>query len=239
MVYTKFIPRVTRGARVEENLQDNGRKAYRLSIPAGAATQYRLAQIDDYAQRRSHFPWRFPFHLSLSARTSSRSIPGTWGFGLWNDPFGLSLGFGGNPLRLPALPNAAWFFGASEESYLSFRNGQPQGTGPTFPANGFLAQVFRSPRFHPLLIPAGLALPFSRKRTRRWIGKIVEEDGIQLSGEQHTPSGRARLQSVDPTRWHAYKIDWREEWVSFAVDDFQVLDSPVSPKPPLALVIWI
>jgi len=30
--------------------------------------------------------------------------------------------FGGNPFRLPALPNAIWFFGASKESYLSFKN---------------------------------------------------------------------------------------------------------------------
>ena len=64
------------------------------------------------------------FSLSLSARVSSDSIPGTWGFGLWNHPFGLSIGFGGSPWRLPALPNAVWFFGASEENYLSFRDTQ-------------------------------------------------------------------------------------------------------------------
>ena len=119
MAYTKLIPRHSPGASVEE-FSSGGK--YRLVIPAGSATQYRLAQLDDYAKiPRSRFPLRFPLTLNLSARVSSEFIPGTWGFGFWNDPFGLSLGFGGNPFRLPALPNAAWFFGASEESYLSFR----------------------------------------------------------------------------------------------------------------------
>ena len=116
MAYTKLIPRFTSGAYVEEI---SSGIAYRLSIPAGAADTYRLAQLDDYVRtRRSRFPLRHPIRLTLSARTSSEAIPGTWGFGLWNDPFGLSLGFGGNPFRLPTLPNAVWFFGASTESYL-------------------------------------------------------------------------------------------------------------------------
>jgi hypothetical protein len=119
MAYTKLIRRHTPGAKVEEI---SSGEAYRLSIPAGSASQYRIAQIDDYTKLpRGRFPWRFPLSLSLSARASSDSIPGTWGFGLWNDPFGLSLGAGGSPWRLPALPNAVWFFGASEENYLSFK----------------------------------------------------------------------------------------------------------------------
>ncbi len=223
MAYTKLIPRHSPDARVEEISVGN---EYRLSIPAGPADKYRLAQLDDYTQsRRGRFPWRAPTRLSLSARTSSASISGTWGFGLWNDPFGLSLGFGGNPFRLPALPNAAWFFGASEESYLSFRDLGQDDLAPTVPANGFLAQTFRSPRFHPLLVPAGLALPFSRKATRRFMGRVIGEEGIALS--------------VDVTQWHRYSLDWREERVTFEVDDVQVLESPVSPNPPLGLVIWI
>lgn len=221
MAYTKLIPRHSPGAQVEEISRG---EAYRLSIPAGPANQYRLAQLDDYTQiPRGRFPWRAPLRLSLSARTSSASLPGTWGFGLWNDPFGLSLGFGGNPFRLPALPNAAWFFGASKESYLSFKSRQTHGSAPT--ANGFLAQVFRAPRFHPLLVPAGLALPFSRRATRRLMGKVVGETGVALS--------------VDVTQWHGYSLEWREERVSMVVDDAPVFESPVSPNPPLGLVIWI
>jgi hypothetical protein len=234
MAYTKLIPRFTPGAKVEEISRGNQPQAYRLSIPAGRADKYRLAQVDDYAQfQRSRFPLQFPLSLSLAARTSRESIPGTWGFGLWNDPFGLSLGFGGNAFRLPALPNAAWFFGASEESYLSFRDPRAS-TAPSkskgsaqreFVANGFLVQAFRSPRFHPWLIPAGLALPFSRRRTRQLLGKVIDEDGIAVG--------------VDVTQWHQYRLDWRESGVSFEVDEVEVFESHVSPNPPLGLVIWI
>ncbi|HSK88822.1 MAG TPA: hypothetical protein VK880_10715, partial [Anaerolineales bacterium] len=194
--------------------------------------KYRLAQLDDYTQtQRDRFPWRPPLTLSLAARTSSDAIPGTWGFGVWNDPFGLSFGFGGNPFRLPALPNAAWFFGASEENYLSFRDASsaPLTNGGSarreIAGNGFLAQVFRSPKCHPLFIPAGLALPFSRKATRRLLGNVIGEDGVSLS--------------VNVTQWHRYSLEWRATGVSFDVDEVRVLESPVSPNPPLGLVIWI
>jgi len=244
MAYTKLIPRSTPGAQVEEFSRDSAH--YRLTIPSGKADQYRLAQLDDYTLlARRQFPHRFHLGLpsssssagserrlrmSLSARTSSDSLPGTWGFGLWNDPFGLSLGFGGSPFRLPALPNAVWFFGASEENYLSFKSGLDTGeknTRPTRPAvgNGFLAQAFRSPKFHPSLIPAGLALPFSRKVTRQMLGRVIEEDGVALSAE--------------PSQWHGYKLEWSQKRVSFKVDNALVFESQVSPHPPLGVVIWI
>jgi len=211
-------PRFTPGANVEEISRGDHHNTFHLSIPTGSADKYRLAQLDDYTKlARGRFPLRSSLTLRLSARASSNSIPGTWGFGLWNGPFGLSLGFGGNPFRLPALPNAVWFFGASNENYLSFQDDKP--------AQGFLAQTFRSPRFHPLLIPAGAALPFSRKTTRRLMGKVIGEDGIGLS--------------VDVTQWHKYRLDWREDQVAFEVDNTQVFESTVSPEPPLGLVIWI
>ena len=189
---------------------------YLLKIPAGDSSAYRFAQIDDYfgLSRR-----KFPHHaltLSLRARTSSTIIPGTWGFGLWNDPFGMSLGFGANRFRLPTLPNAAWFFGASSENHLSFSDK---------PAKGFLAQSFRSPKFHASLIPAGLTLPFSAKTTRRMLSKVIAEDSSTLS--------------VDITQWHRYKLEWSLNRVAWYVDDAQVFESPISPNPPLGLVIWI
>jgi len=252
MAYTKLTPRFTPGAGVEEISRGS---AYRLSLSFGKADQYHLAQLDDYTQTpRNRFPLRFPLSLSLSARASSDSIAGTWGFGLWNDPFGLSLGFGGNPFRLPALPNALWFFGASKESYLSFKDASTtllgldpseKNTRSTRPevreaANGFIAQAFRSPKFHPRLILAGLALPFSRKLTRRILGKVIDEDGIQLWDHeaQHQTVG-VQGQGVDPTQWHRYRLDWRERRVRFEVDDVQVFESRVSPRPPLGLVIWL
>ena len=204
-------PHHTRNANVEAKS-----KGWRLEIPAGDKRGYRLAQLDDYY----HFPRRnFPHHsltLGLRARTSAGSLPGTWGFGVWNDPFGLSLGFGGSPLRLPALPNAAWFFCASKENYLSF--GEK-------PGNGFLAQTFRSPRFDARLVPAGLAMPFSRRTTRRLLERIVEEDGVCLV--------------VDVTQWHGYRLRWSPKRVVFEVDEDVVMETSVSPYPPLGLVIWI
>jgi hypothetical protein len=224
MGYAQLKPQFTPPARVEEISHESSH--FRLTIPSGKADKYRLAQISDYAHvSRGKFPHRHGFNLSLSARASSDSIPGTWGFGLWNDPFGMSFGYGGKPFRIPALPNAVWFFGASEENYLSFARGLDTAL-PARPAvNGLLAQSFRSPRFHPLLILAGLALPFSRKTTRRLMSKVIAEDGVNLG--------------VDPTLWHRYRFEWREKRVSFKVDDVRVFESDVSPNPPLGLVIWI
>ena len=195
---------------------DKTENGYILKIPAGDSSSYRFAQIDDYFGLARK---RFPHHsltLSLRARVSSLSLPGTWGFGVWNDPFGMSLGFGGNRFRLPTLPNAAWFFGASKENYLSFGDK---------PAQGFLAQSFRAPKFHPSLIPAGLALPFSAKTTRRMLGKVIAEDASALS--------------VDVTQWHRYRLQWSLKRVVWEVDDVRVFESAVSPNPPLGLVIWI
>jgi len=209
--------KATKDASVEKI--DNG---WRLGIEAGDASEYRDAQLDDYSGlRRSRFPHRPEksrrICLSLQARTSTLSASGTWGFGLWNDPFGLSLGFGGNPFRLPALPNAAWFFYASPQNYLSFTNDKP--------AQGFLAQTFRSPKFHPLLIPSGLALPFSRRVTRNLLSRVIDEDSSALS--------------VDTTQWHSYRLEWSAKRVAWDVDNARVFESPLNPNPPLGLILWI
>jgi hypothetical protein len=143
----------------------------------------------------------------------------------------MSLGFGGNPLRLPALPNAVWFFGASAQSYLSFREDDTA-------RNGFLAQTFRSSKFHPWLMIAGLVLPFSRKAARRFMSRVIKDDGINLC-EDNTRRGGQRPAPTRVTQWHKYKLDWRENGVSFEVDDVLVFESPVSPHPLLGLVIWI
>jgi hypothetical protein len=208
-----LIVRDAGGGRVTRT--QNG---YLLEIPPGDGLHYRLAQLDDYAKsRRTDFAHRPSLSLSLRARASANSIPGTWGFGLWNDPFGLSIGFGGNPFRPPALPNAIWFFHASAENYLSFKDK---------PENGFLAQAFHSPNFPLLpLAHAGLSFPFSRVRTREVMGKIIEEDGVRLS--------------VDVIEWHRYRLDWSPKRSAFWVDEALMLETPVSPRPPLGLVIWI
>lgn len=189
-----------------------------LKIPGIQKKDYCVAQVDDYSElARKNFPHRPSLRLSLHARTSAESLPGTWGFGLWNDPFGLSIGYGGNPFRFPALPNAIWFFHASMENYLSFSEN---------PGNGFLAQVFRAPAF-PIgqLAKVGLTLPFSRKIARGVMSEIIEEDGIRLG--------------VDVTEWHKYSFEWSPERSVFWVDENLVLETSVSPRPPLGLVLWI
>src|SRR5690606_15490769 len=93
------------------------------------------------------------------------------------------------------------------------------------PANGVLAQRFRSPKFHPLLIPTGLVFPFSRKATRKLLGRIIDEDSSTLS--------------VDVTQWHEYRLEWSQRGVAWYVDEVRVFESSVSPNPPLGLVIWI
>jgi hypothetical protein len=191
---------------------------FRLTLKDGDNRHYRVAQLDDYAQlARKRFPSLPPRTLSLHARASAPSLPGTWGFGLWNDPFGLLLGFGGNPFRLPALPNAIWFFHASDENYLSFGNK---------PGNGFLAQAFRSPVFPFVrLARIGATLPFSHTKARTQMSEIVQEDGVRLD--------------VDVTQWHGYRFEWSPMRSAFWVDDALVVETSVSPRPPLGLVIWI
>ena len=229
--------RATRGASVTST-----EKGWRLGIQKGDSSGYRDAQLDDYSQLPQH---KFPhqtLRLSLRARTSSISPAGTWGFGLWNDPFGLSLGFGGSPFRLPALPNAVWFFYGSKENYLSFKSGQSQRIVPT---NGFMAQTFRSPKFHPLLILAGLVLPFSRKMTRKLLSRVIQEDGFSLWSptaccrDRQEQAPALQSQGVDVTQWHSYRLEWEAKRVAWYVDDALVFESTVSPHPPLGVIIWI
>lgn len=54
---------------------------------------------------------------------------------------------------------------------------------------------------------------------------MIEEDGVALC--------------VEVTEWHGYRFEWREQRSAFWVDDVLMFESPVSPRPPLGLVIWI
>jgi hypothetical protein len=75
-----------------------------------------------------------------------------------------------------------------------------------------------------------MALPFSRKMTRRLLGKIIEEDAIRLRGNERM---------LNTTDWHRYQLDWRASGVSFHLDEALVFESPVSAHAPLGVVIWI
>jgi len=98
---------------------------YELVLQKSGEYNYRLAQIDNYMHLpRRKFPLKPPISMILEAKISSPSITGTWGFGMWNDPFSLGFGGGGMSKFLPVLPNAAWFFYGSNENALSLYDDQ-------------------------------------------------------------------------------------------------------------------
>lgn len=215
--------RVTVGARIWQVRPE----AWRLSIPACSAewrVSYQVAQLDDYAgQPQKRFPWQVPATLALSARVSAPDLPGTWGFGWWNDPFSIDLGMGGVGRRFPALPNAAWFIHAAPPNHLGLRD--------DCPGSGLLAGVFSAPRLPwPLLalgVPALplLAFPPTARVLRRLGQVLMQEDMTRVA--------------VDPTLAHDYRIVWTAEGVAFFVDDEPVLRTPCVPRGPLGTVLWI
>ena len=195
-----------------------------MEIPCGPAGVYRWAQLDDYLQSpRSRFPWRPPLRLDLRARVSAENLPGTWGFGFWNDPFSAGLGVSGMARRLPALPEAAWFFYAGPPNHLAFRDDHP--------AQGFLAATFASRPLSALLLAPGalglplLALPLTARLLRRAAARLIHEGAALVPG--------------DPVQWRTYRIDWLADCARFFVDDREVFSTPVTPRAPLGLVIWI
>jgi len=201
-----------------------GEDGWHLEIPAGSHRRYYLAQLDDHSSGiRSNFRWQPPLTFSLQARVSAEDIPGTWGFGLWNDPFGFLLGYEGVKLRLPSLPEAAWFFHASPQNYLSFKNDSP--------ANGFLAATFNSSKMSSALLALGspvLALAFipgAAQGVRKLLQRLVKQDAFQI----HT-----RL-----TDWHGYSLVWEVGQVRFYMDNSELFRTVIAPRPNLTLVIWI
>ncbi len=196
---------------------------WRLTLAAAQDGAYHLAQLDDYTgMPRRRFLQRPPLGLSLRARASHDDLPGTWGFGLWNDPFGFSLGLGGRA-QLPALPNAAWFMFASPRNHLSLHNGLPGSSG--------MAVVYRSPRIPSLaLAPGLLALPLlallpAARCLRRVAAALVQQEAAAL---QH-----------DQREWHNYELVWQADGVELRVDGYSQLRTHIAPQPPLSIVIWL
>jgi hypothetical protein len=199
-----------------------------LELPAGPSGKYRLAQLDDYTGlSRRNFTCHPPLTFSLNARASAGEIPGTWGFGLWNDPFSLSLGLGGGTRRFPVLPNSAWFFYASPPNYLSLRS--------DLPAQGFLAATFRSPILPALVLGLAapglslVALPPAARLLRRLARVIIRQDAALIGDHPNFATAE----------WHAYRMDWLPGSVTFAVDGEAVFNTSLPPREPLGLVLWI
>jgi hypothetical protein len=196
----------------------------KLVIPA-SDRGYADAQLDDYrGLSRGEFPWVPPLSLSLRARASSTTPLGTLGFGLWNDPFALSLGQGGAARRLPAAPQAAWFFYGSAPNDLSL--------GQHRPGQGWMAMTMRSRKIPAILLapPAAAAwlltkIPPLRRPLFRLMGGFTSIDSVGLKHDLDV--------------WHEYQMDWGEESVAFHVDGELILRSSIAPHPRLGLVIWI
>jgi hypothetical protein len=197
---------------------------WRFMLPNGDAKSYRLAQLDDYSRlSRKDFLHRAPTTLSLRARASAQTLPGTWGFGLWNDPYSMGILSKSGLLRLPSFPNTAWFFFASPPNYLSLRD--------DLPAQGSLAATFHSPVWTAGLLPLSvfglplLALPPAARLLRRLLQRVIHQAAIRLP--------------VDPTTWHTYQLEWKTGQARFQVDEATMLETDKSPEGPLGLVIWI
>jgi len=201
-----------------------GEGSWHLEIPSNTRRGYRLAQLDDHKSLpRRDFPWQPPLTLSLQVRVSAQELPGTWGFGLWNDPFSILIAYNRLAPRFPALPDAAWFFHASPQNYLSFRD--------DLPASGFLTSTFSSKK-----VPiAGLALaspilaltliPNTSQLVRKLLRRAVRQD--------------ASIIHTNVTDWHDYSMEWDAGEVRFSLDGEVIFITNIAPSGPLSLVIWV
>jgi hypothetical protein len=142
---------------------------------------------------------------------------------MWNNPFGMAILSGAEMLRLPALPNAAWFFFASAPNYLSLRD--------DLPAQGGLVAVFRAPRWPGLLLALGapglplLLFPPAARLLRRIGRRFVHQDAAALGH--------------DVTAWQTYKLEWTTAKVRLSVEGQVFLDTEMTPRGPLGLVLWV
>lgn len=216
----ELVRRLVGGGQMT-NLAENG---YRLSLPVLPTGKYGLSQIDDYMHLpRWRFPHQPPLRMKLDARVSSAELPGTWGFGLWNDPFSFGFGGGGMARLLPVLPNAVWFFYGSQPNHLTLDDDQ-QGSG-------FCAKVFRSPRLPSLLsllVIPGLSLmiwPRAARLLRKMASRITKESTTVLP--------------VFAESWQVYELVWMKNKVVFTVNREVVMQTDISPLGRLGLVIWL
>jgi len=216
----KLQPRQVNSGFVTGSEEDG----YCLQLDKLNEANYSLAQIDDYMDLpRRKFQHKPPMKFQIEARLSDQTTPGTWGFGLWNDPFGMGFGGGGMSRILPVLPNAAWFFFGSDENALTLRDDKP--------GEGFHVKTFRSPLLPSFVSLIGLPLaplflwPTTARILRGFGRSLVKEDGMTLK--------------VDVEIWHSYCLSWDDTHADFCVDNDQIFSTEVVPRGRLGVVIWI
>lgn len=199
----------------------SGEKILRLTLPP-TAQGYADAQIDDYGQTsgRSDYPWGPGTILSLRARFSHGrdTLSGTSGFGFWNAPFG-------DPtVRFAALPQAAWFFFASEPSDLPFAvDGPGRGWFAATVDAGASRALLTAP-----LAPAVLLLNQSKRMRDRiwpWLRRSLQISFAPLEQPMNC--------------WQEYKLLWMPKGCTFYAGEKIVLQTAYSPRGPLGFVCWI
>jgi hypothetical protein len=196
----------------------------RLEIPP-IAQGYADSQLDDTQNTpRSQFRWTAPLRLSLRMRCQPAVPIGTLGFGFWNDPFAFSLGAGGAQRRLPATPQAIWFFYGSKPNQLEF---VPNSLG-----EGWKAMCIRSPQLPSLLLLPGAAFGLLLNLIPLFRRPLMKFALAQITAVE------TRL-STALDEWHTYDIHWEVEQVSFHVDGQLVLRAHSPPRVPLGFVAWI
>jgi hypothetical protein len=213
-------PLLIHGGEIE-NIDD---RIIRLTLPPHSE-KYCDAQLDDYQFiPRKRFHWSPPCQMKVRARASLSDLPGTLGFGFWNDPFTLSIGQGGAARRFPVPPQTLWFFNGSQENDIRLN--------PEHPGCGWKAWSIRSPRVPGLILApiailaiASSSIPFLRSVMMRMIQRIVKSEEVLLSD------------SLD--QWHIYDINWGTGEASFLVDGIELLRVNHPPPGPLGFVAWI
>lgn len=158
---------------------------------------YSNAQISDYDTSRK-FTLKPPLRMTITAQASTANLQGTAGFGFWNHPFAPG------ESRFD-VPQAVWFFFASEQSNMALAKGV-QG-------HGWKAATFNAkrPAFFGLLPTAPLAIPLMNipfVYNNLW---SIGQDAIGVS--------EFLLDSNLLIEKHRYTIEWLPSKATFYVDE--------------------
>ncbi|MDZ4766314.1 MAG: hypothetical protein SGI73_17370 [Chloroflexota bacterium] len=189
--------------------------------PTDALGRYHNAQIADYAYGgRIDFRWRPPLTLTLRARATidPQTGVGTAGFGFWNHPFSPDSG------RV-RLPRALWFFYAAPPNDLRLADGVPGHGWKAATLDATRPQAWTLAPFAPAAV-ALMRIPALYRRLYPFI-------------QRRLSVAEAALDPAILTAWHTYRIDWRLDGATFAVDDRVVLETPFAPRGACGLIAWI
>jgi len=192
--------------------------ALHLSHPVHDKSAYSNAQLSDYDTNRQ-FNLRPPLRLTLTAQANTADLRGTAGFGFWNHPFAP----GSSHLD---LPQALWFFFASQESNMALAQ--------DVPGNGWKAATFNAKRlpFLGLLPTAPLAMPLMN------IPAIY--DSLWHIGQRAIGVSETALDSALLAEKHTYTLDWLPHEAIFKVDNDIVLHAKHGiTQNPLGFVAWL